>query len=130
MNRMKKGLASLALAGSIIGTTVVGAGAAPVTQVQVTQNGAGGLIDAVVVALNNVNVNVENVDVAVVELNNSLNNLQALNNVLNNNDIDIVVQDVNVLTDFQIEILENADIDIDDVVAVAILDNGDIIVFR
>ncbi len=70
-------------------------------------------------------------DLIVVELEDSLNNLQALNNVLNNNDIEIDIQDVEVLSDNQrfLNILEEADIDIEDVIGVAILDGGDFLVF-
>ena len=74
-----------------------------------------------------------------VELNNALNNLRALNNVLNNspilsnNDIDVTVQDISVLNGAQIEILtnflNNNDLTFDDVVGVSVLDGGDIIVF-
>jgi hypothetical protein len=127
--RIKKSVASLALAGTMFGATVVGVGAQHVTQVG--QNGARGVIAAVVTALQNVNVTDNNVDVAVVELNNSLNNLTALNNVLNNNNIlqGFTIQDVSVLSANQIDILRNANINIGEVVGVAILSGGDFLVF-
>ncbi len=128
--RIKKSVASLAIAGALFGGTVVGVGAQHLPPVQeVTQNGARGVIAAVVAAL--VDLRGANVDVAVVELNNSLNNLTALNNVLNNNNIlqGFTIQDVSVLSDNQIEILEDANIVIDDVVGVAILSGGDLLVF-
>ncbi len=42
------------------------------------------------------------IDIAVVEVEDSFNNLRALNNVLNNNDIDVNIQDVEILSDNQI----------------------------
>jgi hypothetical protein len=128
LTRIKKSVASLAVAGALFGGTVVGVGAAKPAPapIVVDFNSANGLIAAVVDAL--VVVNLKNVDVAVIELNDSLNDLEVLNNSLN--DLDIIVQDVNVLSKNDIKILERANIDIDDVVGVAILSGGDIIVFR
>ncbi len=110
----------------------------------------GGLIDAIIQVqdvLNNANIlNDSNIQVVNVErslngnqvnvlrdiLNNSevlSRNVTTLQNFLNNNDIDVDIQDVDVLSDNQIEILENANINIDDVVGVDILDGGDFLVF-
>jgi len=58
---------------------------------------------------------------------NSLNNLRALNNVLNNNDVDVTVQDISVLSPTQLALLNCGACD--DVVGVAVLSGGDIIVF-
>jgi len=54
-----------------------------------------------------------------------------LNNspILSGNDIDITVQDINVLTNAQIDILRDANIVLNDVVGVAVLSGGDLIVF-
>ena len=135
VQKLSTGVAGSALALTLAFTPV----AAQEVQVIDAGNGAAGLVAAVVdanVVLNDV-LNDNNVDVAVVELNNSLNNLRALNNVLNNSPIlnnnnvlnDLTVQNINVLTDFQIDVLRNADINLDDVVGVAILSGGDFIVF-
>lgn len=129
--RIKKGVASLALTGMLFGGTVLGVGAAPI------KNGAGGVVAAAIQAITTV-TNTGTIDVAVVELNNSLNNLTALNNVLNNNDIidDITVGDINVVrigditvTDVLKDFLKNNDILISEVVGVAVLSGGDFIVF-
>lgn len=143
--QLKQRLAALALAGTLMGTTTLGVAAAPPTQV--AKNGAGGVVAATVAALQNVNVNDTNVDVAIVELSNSLNNLTALNNVLNNSPIlndnnvlqDITIQNIDVaiangsLNNNNLPILQNAlqnaDIAIDDVVGVAVLSGGDLMVF-
>ncbi len=122
--------------------TALGVGAAP------PQQGAAGVANQVVDAL--VVVQAAGVDVALVELNNSLNNLTALNNVLNNspilsnNDIDITVGDVNILnnvvtvgditlSNIQVtalnDFLKNNNIALDDVVGIAVLSGGDLLVF-
>ena len=132
---MNRRLASTIFGTALVGTlTLSGAGSAlaqdsNVTTTAVSRNGAAGLVAAAVTAQNLVNVTNSTVDIAVVELSNSLNNLRALNNVLNNNDVDITVQDIDVLTDAQIDVLRNADIALTDVVGVAILSGGDFIVF-
>jgi hypothetical protein len=129
--RLRTRIVSATLALSLIGGSAASVFAANPTQV--SQNGAVGLVAAVVSALNNVNVDDTNIDVAVVELNDSLNNLTALNNVLNNspilsnNDIidDVTLTDVNVLSIDQSEVLNdflnNNDIDITAVVGVVVL---------
>jgi hypothetical protein len=136
--RIKKGVASLALAGTLFGGTVLGVGA---ERPQQANNGAAGVVAAAVQALNNIDIRDNVVDVAVVELNDSLNNLTltalndltALNNFLNGSPIlsnnDVTIQDVDVLSPTQIAILEAANINIDDVVGVAILSGGDLLVF-
>ena len=133
---------SAAIAGTAIAGTLALGGVAttlaqepPVTNLTTTvveQNGAKSLVNAIVVAQDLVNLDDSTIDIAVVELNNSLNNLRALNNVLNNNDVDVVVQDIDVLTGAEIDILrnalQNANIALTDVVGVAVLSGGDFIV--
>lgn len=88
-------------------------------------------------ALNNLSVEIDELnalndltvgDVTVVDVDNVLNanNVEAFNNALNNNDVDI---DADVLNDSVIEVLNANDVDVDDVVAVNVLDNGDVVVF-
>jgi hypothetical protein len=132
---IKTHIASFALAASLFGGAAVGTVAAQ-PQGGTQRGGAAGVVAAVVQAVANVNVEDNVVAVDVVELDNALNNLRALNNVLNNspilsqNDIDITVQDVSVLTLDQVAILEDADILVTEVIGVAVLSGGDIIVFR
>ncbi|MDQ3318624.1 MAG: hypothetical protein M3522_15005 [Actinomycetota bacterium] len=106
-----------------------------------TQINTGSLVSA----LNNVNVEIDQLnvlndltitDVQVVNVEDSVNNNRVLNNVLNNNQTDIaVLQDFlnNSLNNNNVEIikdvLNNNDIDIDDVVAIDVLRNGDVVVF-
>jgi hypothetical protein len=139
--QLKQRVAALALAGTLMGATTMGIAAAPPTQV--AGNGAGGVVAAAVAALQNVNVTDNNVDVAIVQLNNSLNNLRALNNVLNNSPIlnnnnvlqDITVQniDVAIANGLDVDILNNAlndaNIVLNDVVGVAVLSGGDLLIF-
>jgi hypothetical protein len=103
------------------------------TTTAVSRNGAIGLVAAVVNAQNLVNANDTTIDIAVVELNKSLNNLRALNNVLNHNKVNINVQDIDLLTGANIDILtnalQNANIALTRVVGVAVLSGGDFIVF-
>lgn len=135
VQKLTTGVAGSALALTLAFTPV----AAQEVQIIEARNGAAGLVAAVVdanVVLNDV-LNDNNVDVAVVQLNNSLNNLRALNNVLNNspilsnNDVlnDLTIQNIDVLTDFQIDVLRDANINLTDVVGVAVLSGGDLIVF-
>jgi ABC-type oligopeptide transport system substrate-binding subunit len=136
---IKKRFVSLALAGSLLGVSAVGVAAAPPTQA----GGAAGVVAAVVQAIDTVDVNNGVINVEVVDINNSFNNLTALNNVLNNspilsgNDVDVTVIDgdvtvENVLNGAQLNVLNIAilnglDVDIDDVVAVVELLSGDFI---
>ncbi len=126
---MKKRLVSLALALSLMGVFTLGASAQPT---QVSQNGAAGLVAAVVSALNNVNVEDNTIDVAVVELNNSLNNLRALNNVLNNSPIlsnnNVTIGDISILDQAQLNVLSGIGVNVEDVVAVVELLSGDFVV--
>ncbi len=144
ITRIKKSIASLAIAGSLFGATIAGVSAAQPSSVQ--QGGAAGVVAAVVQANNLINNNT--LDVTVVQLNNSLNNLTALNNVLNNSPIlnnnnilqGITVQNIDVaiangsfngpiLQNALQNALRNANITIQDVVGVAVLNGGDIILF-
>ncbi|WP_394886713.1 hypothetical protein ACG873_19035 [Mesorhizobium sp. AaZ16] len=92
-----------------------------------------------IAALNNVSVQAQNVRalenvnvVDVVDVNNvaSGNNVQILNNALNKNDVDInvlrdAINDNKVLNNA----LQNANVNVNDVVAVNVLSGGDIVVF-
>lgn len=133
--RLTSAICGTALAGTLAFGGVGGALAQDtnLTTTAVSRNGAAGLVAAAITAQNLVNLNDSTIDIAVVELSNSLNNLRALNNVLNNNDVDVVVQDIDVLTGADIDILtnalQNADIALTDVVGVAVLSGGDFIVF-
>ena len=98
---------------------------------------------SLVSALNNVNIEIDNVlndltitDVRVVNVEDSVNNNRVLNNVLNNNQTDIaVLQDFlnNSVNNNNVEIIKNVlnnnDVDIDDVVAIDVLRNGDVVLF-
>jgi hypothetical protein len=123
---IKHRIATAALAASLIGTAAIGA-------VSAQQTNQGGGAAGVVAAVANIAAT-DTVDVVVQD---SLNNLRALNNVLRNSPIlsgiDVTVRDVSVLDQAEIDILNNVlnanDIDIDDVVGVAVLSGGDFIVF-
>ena len=121
---IKHRIAAAALAASLVGTAAVGT----VSAQQSNRGGAAGLVAAVVqIAADDV------VDVRVVD---SFNNLRALNNVLSNNDVDITVGDVSILSDFlnnnniTLEnFLNDNNVVLEDVVAIGLLDTGDIIIF-
>jgi len=130
---IKQRIASGALSLALLGGT--GASVAAQATDQTQRGGAAGLVAAVVQAQLDDTVNIQVVD--------SLNNLRALNNILNNspilsnNDVDVVVRDIDVdadvlnitVGDITVQdFLNDNDIDIDDVVGVAILDGGDVII--
>ncbi len=128
---IKRGIVSGALALSLLGGSAAGVVAQKTNQGQ--QGGAAGLVAAVVQAQLDDTVNVEVVD--------SLNNLTALSNILNNspvlsgNDVDVTVGDVSLLSDFLnaneitlTDFLNDLDLVIGDVVGIALLSGGDIIV--
>jgi hypothetical protein len=123
---IKRHIASVALAASLFGGAAMGTVAAQ-GQDGRQAAGAAGVVAAVVQVI--ANLDNTTIEVVTVDIGNSLNNLTALNNILNNNDVDIVVQDISVLSPADIEILEEANIVLDDVVGVAILSGGDFIVF-
>ena len=113
---MKLRIVSLALVAALVGAFVLGAASAEAKRDTTQVAGARGLVDAIVQLAADFYDNT--VQVGLVNVNRSLNNLRALNNVLNNspilsnNDIDVVdvidSGDVNVtLTDVQIGILQH-----------------------
>ena len=129
---MKRRLMAFVLAIALVGGFVGNATSAAAAPRQV--GGAAGLVAAVLqVALN------DTVDIRVVD---SFNDIRILNNVLNNspilsnNDVDITIGDVTLLSNFLnnnnitlTDFLNDLNITIDDVVAIGLLDTGDIIVF-
>ncbi len=132
---IKQRVVSGALALALLGGT--GASVAAQSQGGGTRQGqaggAAGLVAAVLQLQANQLVNVQVVD--------SLNNLTALNNILNNspilsgNDIDVTVGDVSLLTNFLnantitlTNFLNNLGLVVGDVVGIALLSGGDIIV--
>lgn len=130
----KRGIATGALALSLLGGSAAGVvaqsqGGGGTGQGQT--GGAAGLVAAVLQIQADDVVNVQVVD--------SLNNLRALNNILNNspilsnNDIDVTVGDVSILTDFLNDVqlqdfLNDNNIVLNDIVGVAVLSGGDLIV--
>lgn len=126
---MKRHVATGALALSLLGGSAVGVAA----QGNGNQTGgAAGLVAAVAQAD----------DVVQIRVVDSLNNLTALNNILNNspilsNDaIDVTVRDIDAdvlnitVGDVTVQdVLNDADIDVEDVVAVGLLDNGSVLIF-
>ncbi len=126
---IKQRIPSGALALALLGGTGAGVAAAQTDQTQ--WEGAAGLVAAVVQAQLD-----DTVDIRIVD---SLNNLRALNNILNNspilsnNDIDVTLQhlDVEILNlevgDVTVQdFLNENDIDVDAVLGVIVLDTGDI----
>lgn len=113
-----------------ISLTLLGGSAAGVVAQQGNQGGAAGLVAAVVQA------NLDDTTVKVIEIEDSLNNLRALNNFLNNSPITvtdvITIGDINVLTGDQLVALEDFlndnQIAVSDVVAINVLSGGDLIV--
>ena len=129
---IKRGIVSGALALSLLGGSAAGVVAQKTNQGQ--QGGAAGLVVAVVQAGDDF-ISVGDIEVVSVDIKDSLNNLTALNNILNNspilsnNDIDVVdvvdVGDINV--DVLNDSLDALDLVITDVIAVAVLSGGDLI---
>ena len=128
----KHRIASFALAASIFGTAAVGTVSGVAAQ-QSNRGGAAGLVAAVVQIAAEEVVSVEVVD--------SLNNLTALNNILNNspilsnNDVDVTVGDVSILSNFLNanditleDFLNDNNVLLEDVVAIGILSTDDIII--
>ena len=122
----KHRIASFALAASIFGTAAVGTVSGVAAQ-QSNRGGAAGLVAAVVQIAADEVVSVEVVD--------SLNNLTALNNILNNspilsgNDVDVTVGDVSILSITLEDFLNDNNVLLEDVVAIGILSTDDIIIF-
>ena len=126
---MKARLASVALAFAVIaGLFTMSATRTAAQPAEQAQGGPRAVLVGLVNAL--VSVNAQDSQVGLVNLNNSLNNLRALNNFLNRNDIDITLRDISVLSGNQLELLRAANINLSRVVAISILSGGDIIVFQ
>jgi hypothetical protein len=86
------------------------------------QGGAAGLVAAVVQVADTIDIEDSTIEVVSVEVDRSLNNLKALNNVLNNSPI---------LSENNIEITDLIEVeDVNAVIAIGILDGGDIIIFE
>lgn len=103
------------------------------------KGGAAGLVAAVVqIATDDTLQNNGTVDVRVIQLDRSLNNLKALNNVIKNspvlskNNVNVTVQDIQALNDNTVltDFLKNNNIAVGEVVGVSVLSGGDIIVFQ
>lgn len=137
---LRRPFTAVTMATVLTGATVMGAAAAPPENVQ--RGGAAGVVAAVVQVADTLNEN--NVQVGLVNIGHSLNNLRALNNVLNNSPVlshnNVVVTDVvdinnnDILNDVQITALNNFlndnDIDVNSVIGVAVLSTGDLIVLQ
>ena len=104
-----------------------------------------------IAALNNINVQIDRLSVLsditadnfqVVNVEDVLsgNNVQALNNALNNNDVEVLTEFLNnvlnnpncsvvALCNSLNNVLQNADIAVNDVIAINVLSGGDVIVF-
>ncbi len=133
---LKIRLAGIALAVALLGGAVGGAlaqNATPVatgatnpataTQPQIIQQkgGAAGVVAAVVQAVATLNLTDTTVQVVSIQLENSLNNLKALNNVLNNSPI---------LNKNNIVITHLIDVgNVGNLVAIGVLQGGDLILF-
>lgn len=93
------------------------------TQIQpvVQKGGAAGLVAAVVQAADLIDINDSTIEVVTIKVEDSLNNLTALNNVLNNSP---VLSNNNIVLTDLIEV--NG---IDNLIAVGVLDSGDLIFF-
>jgi hypothetical protein len=126
---IKTRIASFALAASLFGSVAVGTVAAQ-GQGQGGAQGAGaaGLVAAVAQVI--ANLDNTTVEVVTVDIGNSFNNLDALqnflNNNLNNNNVPITIQDIEVIEDISILNCGTCE----NVVGVAVLSGGDIIVFE
>ncbi len=123
----KHRIASFALAASLFGTAAVGT----ISSVSAQQSNRG-----VATGLVTVLAQIAADRVVTVEVVDSFNNLRVLNNVLSENDIDVTVGDVTILENFlnnnnvTLEnFLNNNDITLKDIVAIGVLNTGDIIVF-
>src|SRR5687768_5050685 len=121
---IKTQIASFALAASLFGGAAIGTVAAQ-GQDGRQAAGAAGVVAAVVQVI--ANLDNTTIEVVTVDIGNSLNNLRALNNVLNNNDVDITVGDISILSPTQLALLNCGTCE--NVVGVAVLSGGDIIVF-
>ncbi len=127
---MKLRLTSLMLAVAILGGLFTMSATRTAAQNPHRNQTLIGLVNALV------NVNVTDTQIGLVNVDRSLNNLRALNNFLNNNDIDITVQDIdvlrnaNILNGLQLSLLNNALQNAQTAVGVAVLSSGDLILFQ
>ncbi len=126
---MKLRFASVALAFAVIaGLFTMSATRTAAQPAEQAQSGPIAVLSGLVNAL--VSVNAQDSQVGLVNLNDSLNDLRLLNNFLNRNDVNITLSNISVLSDNQLELLRDANINISRVVAVSVLSGGDIIVFE
>ena len=133
MSRVKSGMAAL-VAGSILTLGAAAPAAAQPTQV----GGAAGLIAAVVQVndtLNNLtllsNIDIDNIEVVTIK--DSFNNVLNNSPILSNNVVTVqnFLNNCTVLSCIEIrDFLNNNDILISDVVAIDILSGGDIVIFQ
>ncbi len=139
---MKRKLTVLMTAVALVALTAIGAAAAP-QQRGSSANKATELVSDVleVFVLDEINLTDGLLDAALIEV--DIDNLNVLNNSLNNNqilnnlDLDIDIQDVEVLSDNQIQVGDivinlsdlDLDLDLDDLIGVAILEGGDLLFF-
>ncbi len=127
---IKARIAAVALAASLFGAAAgaLAQEATPVTTDETTQGGdidqiagASGLVAAVVQVADTIDINDTNIEVVTVEIEDSLNDVDVLTDILNNspilNDANIVVRDVITVGD------------VDPIIAIGILDSGDLIIF-
>jgi hypothetical protein len=121
---IKRGIVTGALSLSLLGGSVAGVAAQ-----QSNQGGAAGLVAAVVQA------NLNDTTVEVIEIEDSLNNLTALNNFLNNSPITVLqtvtVTDVVTVGDITVDVedvLNQNNIAVQDVVEINLLSGGDLLV--
>ena len=135
--RLRTRVASATLALSMLFGSGAAVMAAPP---QGVVGGAAGLVAAVVQALNNVSITGS--QVGLVNVDDSLNNLTALNNILNNSpilnnwDIDVTIGDINVIRDslndntILTNLLNNSlnNIDVNAIVGVVVLGGQDLII--
>lgn len=141
MMSIKRGIVTGGLALSLLGGSAAGVVAQNQGN-QGQQGGAAGLVAAVVQVSDTIDITDSNIEVVSVDIRDSLNNLTALNNILNNspilsnNDIDVVdvidIGEINVLSGDQQQILtdflNDSNILLTDVIGVAVLSGGDLIV--
>ncbi|CAA9561120.1 MAG: hypothetical protein AVDCRST_MAG33-1675 [uncultured Thermomicrobiales bacterium] len=131
---IKQRIAAAALALALLGGTAVPALAQDGNRGQ--QGGARGLVAAVVQVADTLNFNDTNVEVVTVDINDSFNNLTALNNILNNSPIlnnflnnnNVEIIDVVDIGDVDVNILNGLNVELDDVLGVVLLSTGDILV--
>ncbi len=122
---MYRKLTALALAVTLFVSAFAFTATPADAQVRGNRQVLAGLVNALV------NLTADGTQVGLVNVNRSLNNLRLLNNFLNRNDVDITIQDISILNNNEIlrNALQNADINIGQVVGVDVLSGGDVIAF-